>query len=148
MKALMRISAPLADKVMARQAPAVILDESGAVIFGNDAWLNYQRTNGVPAPYGLGSPYEYVLPISQDTPAGRYVRATIEQGVSEVRVGEQPYFTKDCSSQTERGRVSYRLTVIRCEFEDGGAGVVLFCECPPDNTSCDSGPARTRRHAA
>ncbi|MBK3780146.1 hypothetical protein G3A43_07735 [Paraburkholderia aspalathi] len=148
MKALMRISAPLANQVISHQAPAVVLDESGAVIFGNDAWLTYQKKNGVPPPYGIGSSYEIVLPIPPDTAAGRYVRATIDQGVSEVRIGVQPLFTKDCSTLTDCGPISYRLTVIRCPFEDGGAGVVILCECAAKPCLCKPRASRHRRQAA
>jgi hypothetical protein len=129
MKELTRISASLVEQVMAHQDPVVILNEGGSVIFGNNAWLTYQIKIGAERPYGIGSQYETILPIDRATAAGRYIQATIDQGVSEVRIGVQPLFTKECSGPSRFGPIKYRLTATRCRFVDGGAGVIIWCEC-------------------
>ena len=137
-----RLCASLIEQVKAHHAPAVVLNEGGAVIFGNDAWLSYQKMSGVPAPYGLGLQYEAVLPISKETAAGRYIRATIDQGVSEVLIGVQPLFCKECDSITHSGPIKYRLTVTRCHFADGGCGAIVWGECL--SGACASTPPRRR----
>ncbi|MEX3983740.1 hypothetical protein AB4Y45_32680 [Paraburkholderia sp. EG287A] len=148
MKEQTRICAPLIEQVMAHHAPAVILNESGEVIFGNDAWLSYQKLSGIPSPYGLGLQYELVLPISKETAAGRYIRATIDQGVSEVLVGVQPLFCKECDSITALGPMKYRLTVTRCRFADGGSGAVVWGECISGDGAYRPSRRTLRRRAA
>ena len=44
---------------------------------GNDAWVAFQRSKGVPAPYRIGSSYVAALPIDARAPGGRYERAAV-----------------------------------------------------------------------
>lgn len=130
MNAAQRISAELRDQVLAYKEPVVVLDEQGAVIFGNGAWIAFQRRNRVPAPYGIGSQVAGFLPIDNSTAAGLYERAAVEQGLSEVLEGAQQIFCKECVSlcSTTQKQVRYRLTVMPCHFVDSGLGAVIWSE--------------------
>jgi hypothetical protein len=130
MNAAQRISAQLRDQLLAYKEPVVVLDEQGAVIFGNTAWIAFQRRNRVPAPYGIGSRFECFLPIDCSTAAGLYERAAVEQGLSEVLEGAQQIFCKECVSlcSSTPKQVRYKLTVTPCQFVDSGLGAIIWSE--------------------
>lgn len=144
-----RIGPNLRAQLVAHMCPAIVLDETGNILFGNRAWHSFQRDNGVSTLFGIGDSYERILPIDGNTPAGQYTLATIEQGVAEVRLGVQPFFSKNCDFTLSSGSIlKIRLLITRCALSNNSFGVVVWYETPDSGgLPCAHLPTATRPQA-